>query len=89
MIQASHISKIVLPPHADPILKGQPRGLWGVGNAEILRRPLLALISSQQIERDLELTSLQLTHDWPLPRIRVYQRLAFAIGAGMSSDLTC
>jgi len=61
MIHASDISKIMLPPQADLIFKRQARTLWGVGNAEILRCPLLALISSQQIERDLELTSLQLT----------------------------
>ena len=61
MIQASDISRIVLPAHVNMFFKGRPSVLWAVGNTQILRRPLLALISARQIERDLELMSLQLT----------------------------
>ncbi|HEY6998810.1 MAG TPA: hypothetical protein VH851_12825, partial [Candidatus Binatia bacterium] len=75
MIQASHISKIVLPPRADLLLQGQPRGLWGVGNAEILRRPLLALISARQTERDLEWMSLQL-----IKRLAASRNISFISG---------
>jgi predicted Rossmann fold nucleotide-binding protein DprA/Smf involved in DNA uptake len=60
MIQASDISKIVLPARVNLLSKGQPRELWAVGNAQILRRPLLALISARQIECDLAVISLQI-----------------------------
>ena len=60
MIQASDISRIVLPAHENRIFKRQPRTVWAIGNAELLGRPLLALISARQIERDLAGMSLQL-----------------------------
>ena len=60
MIQASDISKIVLPARVNLFSKSQPRALSAVGNAQILRRPLLALISSRQSEGDLAASSLQL-----------------------------
>lgn len=60
MIQDSDISKIVIPARVDLLAKGQARALWAVGNGQILRRPLLALISARQIERDLAATSLLL-----------------------------
>ena len=60
MIQASDISKIVLPARVNLFSKGQARALWAVGNAQILRRPLLALISARQTEGDLAAISLQL-----------------------------
>ena len=60
MIQASDISKIVLPARVNLLSKGQPRELWAIGNAQILRRPLLALISARQIECDLAVISLQI-----------------------------
>lgn len=60
MIQASDISQIVLPARVNLFSKGQPRALWAVGNGQILRRPLLALISARQIEGDLAAISLQL-----------------------------
>ena len=60
MIQGSDISKIVIPARVDLLAKGRPRALWAVGNSQILRRPLLALISARQIERDLAATSFLL-----------------------------
>ena len=60
MIQASDISKIVLPARVNLLSKGQPRELWAIGNAQILRRPLLALISARQSECDLAAISLQI-----------------------------
>lgn len=84
MIQASHISKIVLPRHADLILRGQTRGVWGVGNAEILRRPLLALISARQIDRDLELMSLEL-----IRRLAASRNISFISGWHSQLEQEC
>ena len=60
MIQASDISQILLPARVNLFSKRQPRALWAVGNAQILRRPLLALISARQIDGNVATISLQL-----------------------------
>jgi predicted Rossmann fold nucleotide-binding protein DprA/Smf involved in DNA uptake len=63
MIQGAEISKIVLPRHADLIFKRQPQGLWGIGNAEILRCPLLAIISAREFNSNLGAMSMQLIQE--------------------------
>jgi predicted Rossmann fold nucleotide-binding protein DprA/Smf involved in DNA uptake len=64
--------------------RGNRPRLWGIGNAEILRRPLLALISSQQMERDLELMSLQLTQ-----RLATSKNMTFISGWHSQLEQAC
>jgi predicted Rossmann fold nucleotide-binding protein DprA/Smf involved in DNA uptake len=60
MIQAADISKIVLPGRVNLFSKAQPRALWAVGNAQIVRRPLLGIVSARKIDPDLALKSDEL-----------------------------
>ena len=84
MVQTSDISQIVPPAQVNVIFKRHQRALWGMGNAEILRRPLLALISSQQMERDLELMSLQLTQ-----RLAASKNMTFISGWHSQLEQAC
>jgi predicted Rossmann fold nucleotide-binding protein DprA/Smf involved in DNA uptake len=75
MTQASEISKIVLPPRVNLFSKAQPRALWAVGNAQILQRPLLGIVSARQIDPDLALMSDEL-----VKQLAILNQVAFIGG---------
>ncbi|HEX7228825.1 MAG TPA: hypothetical protein VF452_00415, partial [Candidatus Binatia bacterium] len=75
MIQAADISKIVLPPRVNLFSKAQPRALWAVGDAQIVRRPLLGIVSARQVDPDLALKSDEL-----VKQLAILNRVGFIGG---------
>jgi len=75
MITHLEVFEISTPGDLAGFFRGKRPQLWGVGNCEILTRPLLGIVSARQINHDLAIKSDEL-----MKQLAILRQVAFISG---------